>query len=157
MSSFNDKLEKNGHYDKANEKDYIEISANTNTLKSEMIHKNNYEVHFRLNNFINSLLGFKNNLYTSGFNESGNMVNILTINSILVNIYIISCSYVNGSKQPTIYSFFPDISPRYKIIENPHNLLYLPISSDTIHSIKIWLTDQNGNELTYEEIIFNAI
>ena len=75
------------------------------------------------------------------------MVNILTINRILVNIDIISGSYVNGSIQPTIYSFFPDISPGYKIIENPHNLVYLPITSDAIHSITIWLTDQNGNEL----------
>ena len=69
---------------------------------------------------------------------------------MLVNIDIISGSDVNDSTQPTIYSFFPDVSPGckwYKIIENPHNLLYLPITSDTIHSITIWLTDQNGNEL----------
>ena len=75
------------------------------------------------------------------------MVNILAINSILVNIDIISGSYDNGTIQPTIYSFFPDDSPGYKIIENPHNLLYLPITADTIHSIIIWLTDQNRNEL----------
>ena len=77
----------------------------------------------------------------STLNESENMINILTINSILVNIDIISGSYGNGATQPTIYSFFPDVSPGYKIIENPHNLLYLPITSDTIHSITIWLTD----------------
>ena len=47
MSSFNEKLEKNGHYDKVNYKDYIEISANTNTLKSERILKNSHEVDFR--------------------------------------------------------------------------------------------------------------
>ena len=75
------------------------------------------------------------------------MINILTINSILVNIDIISRSYVNGSAQPTIYSFLPNVSPEYKIIENPHHLLYLPITADTIHSFTIWLTDQNGNEL----------
>ena len=74
------------------------------------------------------------------------MINILTINSILVNIGIISGSYINSSIQPTIYSF-PNVCPGYKIIENPHNLLYLPITSDTIHSITVWLTDQNGNEL----------
>ena len=74
------------------------------------------------------------------------MVNILTINSILVNIDIIS-GYVNGFTQSTIYSPFSDVFPGYKFIENPHNLLYLPITSDTIHSITIWLTDQNGNEL----------
>ena len=54
---------------------------------------------------------------------------------------------INGSTQPTNYSFFPDVSRGYKFIENPYNLLHLSITSDTIHSITIWLTDQNGNEL----------
>ena len=144
-------MRKNGHYDKANEKDNIEISANTNTLKSEMFLNNNCEGDFRRNNSINNFLGFDSKHYSTGFHESENMVNILTINSILVNIDIISGSYVNGSTQPTIYSFFPDVSPGYKVIENPHNLLYLPTTSDTMHSISIWLTDQNGNELNLRE------
>ena len=63
-------MRKNCHYDKANDKDNIEISANTNKLKSEMIINNNYEVDFRRYNSINSLLGFDSKLYTSGFNES---------------------------------------------------------------------------------------
>ena len=75
------------------------------------------------------------------------MVNILTIKSILVNTDIISGSYVNGCTKPIIYSFFLDVSPWDKIIENYHNLLYLPITSELIHSITTWLTDQNGNEL----------
>ena len=111
-----------------------------------MILSNDYEVDFRQNNSINSLLGFKNKLYTSGFHESENMVNTLTINSILVYIDIIdiiSRSYVNGSTQPTIYSFFPDVSPGYKIIENPGNLLYLPITSDTIHNRSEWKREEN--------------
>ena len=102
-----------------------------------MFLNNNCELDFRRNNSINSLVGFDSKHYSTGFHESENMVNILTINSILVNIDIISGSYVNGSTQPTIYSFFPDVSPGYKIIENHHNLLYLPITSDTIHSITI--------------------
>ena len=79
-----------------------------------MILKNNYEVDFRQDNSINSLLGFHSKRYTSGFHD----VNIPTINSILANIDIISGSYVNGSTQTTIYSFFPDVSSGYKIIEN---------------------------------------
>ena len=122
-------MRKNYHYDKANDKGNIEKSANINTIWNVFL-KNNYEVDFRKGKSINSLLGFDSNLYTSGFHESENMVNILTIKSILVNIDIISGSYVNGSTQPTIYSFFPDVSPGYKIIENLHNLLYLPITSD---------------------------
>ena len=104
-------MRKNGHYDKASDKDNIEISANTNTLKSEMFRRNNYEVDFRQYNSINSLLGFHSKLYTSGFHESEDMINILTINSILVNVDIISGSYFNGSTQPTIYSFFPNVFP----------------------------------------------
>ena len=75
------------------------------------------------------------------------MVKILTINSILVNIDITSGSCVDGSKQPPIYSFFPNVSSGYKTIENPHNLLYLSITADTIHCITVWHTDQDGNEL----------
>ena len=116
-----------------------------------MILKDNYEIDFRQHNSISSLLGFHSKLYTSEFHESENMINILTINSILVNIDIISGSYVHGSTQPTIYSFFPNVTPGYTIIENPHNLLYLPITSNTIHSITIWLTDQNGNVLNLRE------
>ena len=49
-------MTKKSHCDKANDKVYIEISANTNTLKSEMIIKDNHEVDFRRYNSINSLL-----------------------------------------------------------------------------------------------------
>ena len=115
MSLFNEKWEKKDHYDKVNDKNNVEISTNTNTLKSEMFLKSNYEDDFRIDKFINSLLGFHCILYTWGFHESEDMVNILTINSILVNIDIISGSYVNGCTQPTIYSFFPDVSPGIKL------------------------------------------
>ena len=37
-------MRKNYHYDKVNDKNNVEISANTSTLKSEMFLKNNYEV-----------------------------------------------------------------------------------------------------------------
>ena len=90
-------MRNNNHYDKINDKNNIEISAHTNTLRSEMFLKNNYKVDFRKDNSINSRLGFHSNLYTSGLHESENMVDILTIDSILVNNDIISGSYVNGS------------------------------------------------------------
>ena len=112
-----------------------------------MFLKNNYEVDFGKDKSINSLLGFDSKHYSTGFHESENMINILTINSVLVSIDIISGSYVNGSTQPTIYSFFPDVSPGYKIIENPDKLFYLTITSDTSHSISIFLTHQHENEL----------
>ena len=57
-----------------------------------------------------------------GFLESENVVSILSINSILANIDIISGSYVNDTAINTIYSFFPNVAPGYKIVESPVNL-----------------------------------
>jgi len=39
-------------------------------------------------------------MYTSDYQESENSVNILSVNSVLVNIDIISGSYLNGMSNP---------------------------------------------------------
>ena len=141
------KMRQNGHYDSANEKYYITISANSNTLKSVLILENNYHVDFRPSISISSLLGFDHNIYTQDFQESENVVNILSINSLLVNLDIVSGSYVNSSTQNTIYSFFPNVSPGYKIMESPINLVYLPVTLHTINGMEVSITDQDGNQL----------
>ena len=135
--------EKRGHYDEINEDYYINIAPNTNTLKSVLILEKGYQVDFNHQNSLARVLGFTGAKYTEGFHESENVVDILHINSILVNIDIISGSYVNGTTKSTIYSFFPDVSPGYKIIESPVNLVYLPITLDTIDSLNVTITDQD--------------
>ena len=100
-------MEKRGHYDSINEDHYINISANSNTLKSVLIIESGYQVDFNQPNNLSKVLGFTGTKYEEGFHESENVVNILRINSILVNIDIISGSYVNGTTKSTIYSFFP--------------------------------------------------
>ena len=119
-------MEKRGHYNSINKDYYINISANSNTLKSILTLEKDYQVDFNHQNSLAKVLGITRTKYTEGFHESENVVNILSINSILVNIDIISGSYVNGTTKSTIYSFFPKVSPGYKIIESPVNLVYLP-------------------------------
>ena len=136
-------MEKRGHYDEINEDYYINIAPNTNTLKSVLILEKGYQVDFNHQNSLAKILGFTGAKYTEGFHESENVVDILRINSILVNIDIISGSYVNGTTKSTIYSFFPNVSPGYKIIESPVYLVYLPITLDTIDSLNVTITDQD--------------
>ena len=138
---------KRTHYDEINEDYYINIAPNTNTLKSVLILEKGYQVDFNHQNSLAKVLGFTGTKYTEGFHESENVVDILRINSILVNIDIISGSYVNGTTKNTIYSFFPDVSPGYKIIESPVNLVYLPITMDTIDSLNVTITDQDYHSL----------
>ena len=80
-------------------------------------------------------------------NESSSIVDIMPVNSILVNIDIIMGSYVNGISSPTIYSFYPNVPPGYKIVERPNPaLIYYPVlSMHDISRMRVWLTDQNGN------------
>ena len=140
-------MEKRTHYDEINEDYYINIAPNTNTLKSVLILEKGYQVDFNHQNSLAKVLGFTGAKYIEGFHESENVVDILRINSILVNIDIISGSYVNGTTKSTIYSFFPDVSPGYKIIESPVNLVYLPITLNTIDSLNVMITDQDYNLL----------
>ena len=114
----------------------------TPTLKSVLILEKDYQVDFNHQNSLAKVLGFTGAKYTEGFHESEN-VNTLSINSILVNIDIISGSYVNGTTKNTIYSFFPKVSPGYKIIESPVNLVYLLITLDTIDRLTVSITDQD--------------
>jgi len=124
------KITQNGHSNQ------IMISANTNTFKAVLILENGYQVDFRPPDSISSVLGFNNDLYTNHYQESENPVNILSVDSIVVNIDIIYGSYVNGQRYPTIYSFFPGVSPGYKIIETPAHLVYLPVTLDAIYSMQ---------------------
>ena len=98
-------MEKRGHYDEINEDYYINIAPNTNTLKSVLILEKGYQVDFNHQNSLAKVLGFTGAKYTEGFHESENVVDILRINSILVNIDIISGSYVNGTAKSTIPFF----------------------------------------------------
>jgi len=93
------------------------------------------------------VLGFNSAVYTTNYQESENVVSIMNINSILVNIDIITGSYVNGQMQPVIYSFFPNVSPGYKIVEKPPHLKYLPVTLDTVANLRTYITDQDGNLL----------
>jgi len=98
-------MKRNGHNDES-----IKITANTNTLKSVLEIQGDFQVDFRSQNSISSVLGFQNQVYKEGILESQNVVNILSINSILVNVDVIGGSYVNGRTQNTIYRF---ISKRF--------------------------------------------
>ena len=138
-------MKENGHYDSANNTYYISIQPNSNTLKSVLdINNVSYKVDFTTPNSIRSVLGFNSQIYSDGYNESENIVNILNISSIRVTNDIINSSYVNSTTDNVIYSFFPNVPPGFKIVQEPHNLIYLPVTLNTISHMETKLVDQNG-------------
>ena len=129
----------------------INITANISRLTAIVnIEDPHYKVDFGVENSIGSILGFKKTVIGFGYNESSSIVNIMPVNSILVNIDIIMGSYVNGFQSPTLYCFHPNVSPGYKIVERPNpTLIYYPLSRHDISRMRVWLTDQNGELIDF--------
>jgi len=137
----------NGDYDKKNNSFYINITANVTKLTSIInITNEDYKVDFGVASSIGGVLGYSTEVIGFGYNESPEIVDIMKVNSILVNVDIIVGSYVNGLNTPTIYAFAPNVSPGYKIVERPSpSLTFYAVSRNEIDSMRIWLTDQDNN------------
>ena len=102
---------------------------------------------FDVPNSLASVLGFKRSIYSVGCHASENLVNIMCVNSILVHCNIIHSSYMRGTQTPVAYNFFPNAAPGQKILEAPHNLIYLAVTVDLISTLSVWLADQHGKLL----------
>ena len=126
----------------------IVFEENSNTLKCILeITDDKYAVDFRGANSLRSLLGFEARIYGHGRWSSTHLVNIMSVNTILVHCSIVGASRVNGREAPVVYSFFPNVGPGEKIVSQPKNLIYLPLTLNVISQMTCWLTDQNGSPL----------
>ena len=126
----------------------ITLSPDINTLKCILnITEKNYQVDFNVNHSLCSVLGFKPQIYKLGRHTSSQIVNIMHVNSILVQCDVVGASTLNSGEAPILYTFFPNVSPGEKIVEVPINLIYVPVTRDIISSMTAWLTDQDGKDL----------
>ena len=113
------------------------------------------KVSFDVPNTLVRVLGFKQSIYGVGRHAGENSVNIMIVNSFLVQCIIIHSSYMRGTQAPVAYNFFPNATHGQKILEAPHNFIYIPVTLDANSSFPVWLTDQHrefldlrGEELT---------
>ena len=120
-------------------------SSNPNTLRCvlQILHEK-CRVDFNVDDSLCKVLGFNKKIYKAGRHESENLVNILSVNSILVHCDVIDASRLNGIEAPLIYSFFPDVAPGDRIVCTPLHLIYIPLTMNIISHMTCWLTDQNG-------------
>jgi len=154
LEAINDEIQRlmkaNGDWDSDSNAYYITVSPNTSTLKSIIDVTNAYyKIDFTIPNSLRTILGFDAKILSQGHNISDYIVNIIDFNSIFVNCDCITGSYVNGISSPVIYSFGPKVSPGYRIVENPVNLIYLPLNRKTLSEISIWITDQTGGSIDF--------
>jgi len=129
-----------------NDNDKITITSVIPQLKSAIDIAPNFAVDFTEPNSVNTVLGFDAKVLIQGYNISDNIVNINRTNTIFINCDLVTGSYVNETRQPVIYSFFPNVPPGYKIVEVTPRLTFLPLNRSRLDSITVWLSNQD-NEL----------
>ena len=134
----------NNDYDAESNTFYIDISHSRLSVIVE-ITNSHYKVNFNVENSIGTTLGFGKEILSFGYNKSSRIVDIMNVNSILVNVDLIHDSYVNGVNGYAIHSFFPTVGPGYKIRERPQpELIFYPMNSHYINNVRVWLTDQDN-------------
>ena len=96
------------------------------------------KVSFNVPNSLASVLGFQRSIYGVGRHAGKNLQHY----SFFVHAWYTSSSCLQ---------FFPNATPGRKILDAPHNLIYLPVTVDVISTLSVWLTDQHGNSWIYVE------
>lgn len=137
-------------------KDNIEIKANNNLLKCEV--KSKFYLDFSKHKSIGSLLGFsaKSTILEPNKKHIGNeKVNIIKVNTINITCNIIHGSYKNGENKHILHTFYPTVPVGFKIVEKPHNLIYLPLNTSRISDIELNVTDQDGKLVDFREEIIS--
>lgn len=132
----------------------IIMRVNKNTLKCEIW--SNLLIDFTQSNSIGSILGFSSRiLEPRKMHESDIRIEINRINTIRVECSIITNSYFNNESVHTLHEFYPKVEAGYKIVESPLNVIYLPVTVGTIHTISLKFVDQKNRLIDFrgEEIV----
>lgn len=123
----------------------FKLFGNKCTMKCYINCNKDFIMYFSEDDSIGSLLGFeKKILRDDAHYKSDEPIRIHHINTIKINCDLIGGSFHNGRNTHTIYEFSPSVSPGYKIMEQPRNLIYLPVVRRRINIVSITIVDQNG-------------
>ena len=130
----------------------VTIFPNVNTLQYILnVVGAKLKVSFDVPNSLASVFGFNRSIYRVGRQAIEQLVNIMSVNSILVHCNIIQYSYMRGVQAPVVYNFFPNVVPGQMLLEASSNSIYFPVTVDVISNPLVWLTDQHGSRWIYVE------
>lgn len=128
----------------------FKMQGNKNTQRVEIECDKNFILNFQIENTIATVLGFKQTiLQGSDYHISDTIVRITNLTAIQIKCDLTTGSFHNGKNNHTLYEFSPDVEAGYKIVENPRNIIYLPISTRRISTVNIWIVDQDNNPLDF--------
>ena len=82
-------------------------------------------------------------------NTSGKIVSPGNTNKIHLKCDVIDGSVVNGIREPTLYSFFLNKLPGYKVFCEPETIHYKNINKSVLKTTTFYLEDDNNKEFNF--------
>lgn len=127
----------------------FDYKINKNTLKTMI--KCSADLLFGFTNSIHEVFGFKcSGIKRGTWTESEDIIRISNQDIIRVECNIVSGSFINGKRCHSIYEFASNkVNVGYKIIEQPKNIIYLPVVPRRINYIQISFVDQDGELIDF--------
>lgn len=123
----------------------LTMKVDTATMKTSIDVPRDICIDFTRPNSVGNLLGFNGRICGGGEHVSERHIpNIHDLTTIRINCDLITGSFHNGIPTHTIHEFSPQVDAEYKIIEQPKNLIYLPVVRRRINSISISTVDRSG-------------
>lgn len=102
---------------------------------------------------IHRVLGFKNTnelKISNQFQTSDDIVRISNVNIIRIECNIVSGAYINGNACHSLFEFASNkVTIGHKIIEQPSNVVYMPVAAKRIDFIQLSIVDQDGELIDF--------
>ncbi|XP_055856072.1 uncharacterized protein LOC129919242 [Episyrphus balteatus] len=164
IGDMTDELESYGVGSYITEFSEIKLKANNNTLKCEVI--SSEDIDFSKPNSIGAILGFsKKILEANVYHESDLYVDINRVNAVRIECNIIEGTYINSQTAHILHEFAVKVSPGYKIVEAPRNVIYLPVNVKRITSLCLkkflyvegTISKADGKEILTTKLVNNAM
>ena len=154
-------MKANGHYNSTDDSYFIEIGANVATGRVVITLRSGYSINIAplidgVQYDLRPMLGFTQSVMTqTGINDSafeGNLIpdfnGGITAVQIRCNLVKNDNAFANGKAEPILYTFTPDCRPHAYMVETPATRIYLGMNTNVLDDVSIWLTDQDGKQLT---------
>ena len=84
-----------------------------------------------------------------GVYTSDKVLNLNTVNKILLKCNVIDGSIQNGLRQPILFSFVLYKKPAYKVFCEPETIHYKKINKSVLNIITFYLEDDNNEEIDF--------
>lgn len=134
----------------------IAILPNFNTLRTVVVLQNSYQLDMTQGTLY-KLLGLNPQIYTVTSQGTSKVDINKGVDRVNIECSIVDGSYSGGISGNSIYSFTPSVPPGGAQVENPRNLVFLPINGDSFSTVRIRITDQNGNLLDLNKENTNVV